>query len=109
MDKSCQKTVPLSVHGVDYKLYNMATTPQVFWSSESNSFVLVHDSEFVSGKRSASWLHPFLGRVALFSINGEGEIRWDVAPMRKKNYQSIEDREAIEHFDLVPIKGRAEW
>ena len=105
MDRSFQRTVPLGDKGIDHKLYEMRNDSQVFWSATANSFVLVHDSQFTNGKRSASWLHPFLGRVALYSINGVGEICWDVVPMRKKNFQALEDREAIDYFGLIPIAG----
>jgi len=105
MDKSSQKTVNFGNHGVNIRLHSMKNTDQVFWSGMNNSFVMVHTSEFNDGKRSASWLHPFLGNVALFSINGIGEIRWDVHPMRRKDSQALEDREAIDHFGLIPVAG----
>ena len=105
MDRSFQRTVPLGDNGINHKLHTMRNDPQTFWSATANSFVLVHDSQFTDGRRSAKWLHPFLGRVALYSINGAGEIRWDVAPMKEKKFQALEDREAIDYFGLIPVAG----
>ena len=60
----------LGNHGVDIALHHMTSNDTVFWSTRKNSFVLVEDDRgdfVVQGKR-----------CTIYSINGRGEIRWDV-------------------------------
>jgi hypothetical protein len=85
MDKRIQKYGDL---GVDIKLHQVVTTPEVFWSPRSedgyggcNSYVVVHSPEHGAFKLGDT-------RVALLSINGAGEVRWGV--------QSWEARYALE-------------
>lgn len=63
-------------HGVDIALKNSRSTEQVFWSDNGNSFVIVDDAD-------GDWQKMVDGEPVpcfLFSINGIGEIRWEVSP-----------------------------
>jgi len=65
----------------------------VFWH-DGSSYVLVADPEH------GPWMLDDR-RVALLSINGMGEIRWDVAP----SFPDKGGRAAADHFGLVPREG----
>jgi len=58
---------------VAVSLREVRTTPDVFWSRRSNSFVLAestHPESFeVAGKK-----------CRLISVNGRGEVRWEIMP-----------------------------
>lgn len=60
--KAGRKTVERGGHGVARELQTMTNAPDVFWSTNHNSFVCVEDA----------------GRFKILSINGIGEIRWPV-------------------------------
>ena len=69
---------------VDGHLHEVRTTPDVFWSKRCNSYVLVVvPNPFSKVKMVESWYQDNFFRVgdcsaALVSVNGEGEVRWDV-------------------------------
>lgn len=79
--------------GVDVKLVSRYDPgpEDVFWSKQGSSYVLVEPSQ-----RGGTWIHPVHGEVNLVSINGMGEIRWDVMP-----WSYGEDLEAVEYFGLT--------
>jgi hypothetical protein len=95
---------PLGGHGVDTKLAHMRTTPDVYWSPPrehpgggrggGNSYVLAEPSSL-----RPAWLSE--GRpCALYSINGIGEIRWDIPPSQ---VSFVDDAfGAVAHFRLTP-------
>ena len=87
-------------NGVDIALQSHSNPgrDQVYWSPRGivdgrggfNSFVLVEDERGV-------WRAPNGERVALLSINGIGEVRWDVT------CHGIHYGEgAVAHFGLTP-------
>ena len=74
-----RKAVRRGGYGVDRKLPRMENTEDVFWSANHNSFVVVpHDTEY--------------GEFNIFSINGIGEIRWQVFEwMKDAESESVRD------------------
>ena len=80
---------------VDVRLRGRGCDPKgVFWSPEHNSFAVVLPRE---GERADARLTSEQG-VMLLSVNGHGEIRWDVDP---RSAGMPENREAVEHFGLT--------
>lgn len=69
-------------YGVNIKLTSASTSKDVVWV-RGNSFVLVDDPEgdFLLGEQ----------RVNLVSVNGIGEIRWDVREHDIKQAERYED------------------
>lgn len=71
---------------VDVKLYSTETTRDVYWSPRGpdghggfNSYVL---AECVRWPTAQPTLRLGLARVHLYSINGAGEVRWEVEAYR---------------------------
>jgi hypothetical protein len=110
---------------VDCTLRDMRTTPDVYWSESYNSYVLAEVSE---GNTWAN--HPFGERYywrrgeqlfQLVSINGAGEMRWDVPKerldgeikyeqdcLREGREMHGDGREflaAARHFGLIPRRS----
>lgn len=75
--------------------------PAVFWDSHGNSFAVVLPREGQKADARLTWDQG----VMLLSINGNGEIRWDVDPT---GYQMPENREAIEYFGLTSPRSCGE-
>lgn len=109
---------------VDVELHDMVSTPDVHWSARSNSYVLV------STDRGGFTLAD--GRkAALVSVNGAGEVRWDVQAWSLEHAvksegtgdagiwsrsDSCEQLTAARHFGIVEAAPRpvdvpapAEW
>lgn len=85
-------------HGVDHELRHQRNTPLVFWSPVGwHSYVLVdhYSNPKIWGD---FWEHPIYGDVDLISINGIGEIRWQVDPTRKQKNLNVDDRSAVIYF-----------
>jgi hypothetical protein len=80
--------------GCSARLQNSITTDSIFWSETGNSFVLVADL-------AGPWVAPCGEVVGLFSINGIGEIRWEVCNVTRK---TAEEQAAITHFKLRSVK-----
>ena len=78
-------------HGVDVGLTSMRTTPDIFWSDRGNSFVTVRPEPDMRGE----WIQPDGSRVDLLSINGMGEVRWQVF-----TWGADLGEGAVEHFGL---------
>jgi hypothetical protein len=76
----------------------------IFWNSQHNTYVLVKPPPDMS-----EWQKDHLlwsKGVALCSINGGGEIRWDVTPKSKIEYYEAGDLEAIKYFGLISEEGK---
>lgn len=94
-------------HGVDVALVSM-TNPGpdvVFWSKRANSYVLVEGNGAAPGMRDGSDGRWLLGgtRVHLVSINGIGEIRWEVEPGMLVG-AGEEAEAAVKHFGLTEVR-----
>lgn len=96
---------------VDVKLYEVRTTRDVFWSPGCNSYILCELPQGHTGR--TSFRLPNDQPVKLYSINGAGEVRWEVEPYRMRRAvrdvrQNVElrgdDKEfylAFKHFNLT--------
>lgn len=94
------QVVELGDHGVKYKIPYLHSNETLFTSSREthcNTYVMVKSEEH------GSWVHPDRGRVTLYSINGIGEIRWDVSHFDAVGGASS-DKEAVAYFNLKPFK-----
>lgn len=105
---------------VDCPLYDMNTTPDVFWSENKNSYCLVRVPYLGGQPREPeyldrySWLSPTGEWFQLYSINGAGEVRWDVSKHRVQYMLEMEEKygdeigdskeflAALRHFGLAP-------
>lgn len=109
---------------VDVHLREVRTTPDVFWSSRTNSYVLVAvPNPFSTVKMVEAWYRDNFFLVgdrpaALVSVNGGGEVRWDVTRYMLNNALRNEERlkgedwwaksdpaeqlAAARHFGLIP-------
>lgn len=85
-------------YGVDIRIYNRFDPPDVFWSERGNSYVMVEPRD----PERALFFHPEHGPVNLVSINGLGEIRWDVLPWE---VDKPEQKAAMEFFNLSQMEG----
>jgi len=88
------------------------TTEDVFWSVNTNSYVLAKP-------RGGAETFDLNGeKVLLLSINGAGEVRWPVWPYNlegalknekeswwRETYDGAEQLAAARHFGLIPQKG----
>ena len=54
---------------------------RVFWSENYNSYVLVIPQDDEQGQ----FWHETEGQVNLYSVNGSGEVRWDVTAFNAEN------------------------
>lgn len=79
---------------VDVTLREIRTTPDIFWSERCNSYVLTEPGTHPRFKL------PDGTPVRLVSINGIGEIRWDV---ERWGLGPDQDGPAVEHFKLTLI------
>ena len=83
--------------GVDYSIPAMGTNSAVFWSVKTdktnggNSYVLVENPE-------GTWVVEGV-RCDIVSINGIGEVRWNVMRYEKPGLTS--DGQALVHFNAV--------
>jgi hypothetical protein len=84
---------------VDVELRSVRNTPAVFWDSRHNSFVIVKPP---AGDSSAVKRLTSDQGVMLLSVNGGGEIRWDVDAGSAK-WQ--ENAEAVAYFKLTWYEG----
>lgn len=118
---------------VDCTLRNMDTTRDIFWSLRKNSYVLAEiKKDSMWANRPAHddtadryfWRGPDGGHVQLLSINGAGEVRWDVTkdrieadaqrenePWWNDGLDGAEQLAAARHFGLIePKAGKSpEW
>lgn len=74
----------MKIHGwngskVAVSLREVRTTSDVFWSKRSNSFVLAEVIPSLSGKVPDGFLVNGT-KCSLVSINGGGEVRWEISP-----------------------------
>lgn len=72
------------------RLNDAANHPDVFWSEQGNSYVVVQNE-------NAGWETPQGYRCELLSINGMGELRWNVT---SPNGNTAGDLEAAKYFGL---------
>jgi hypothetical protein len=97
--------------GVDVKLYSERDPSDVWWSPRKpsgggyNSYVIVHDPR-------GPFRSPKGDRVSLVSVNGHGEIRWDVQAYRARSFlerqakgeelrgDDVEMSQGFHHFKL---------
>jgi hypothetical protein len=103
---------------VDCHLREVRTTPDVWWSPSTNSYVLAEipliDQIHVSRRDMLYWQVD--GQwVELLSINGAGEVRWNVERARVEQAQAQEEEEwgkkgdsyeflcAARHFGLQTV------
>jgi hypothetical protein len=99
-----RRTTPMGGYGVDIKLHHDRNNSQVYWSRRYNSFVICEDER-------GTWLFNGTTPVALYSINGIGEIRWGITPLEAKRtssggyYDADEGADAAEYFGLTPRNG----
>lgn len=108
---------------VDVHLREIRTTKDVYWSVNTNSYVLVDaTSPWASRNQSEDWHERYHFKVdgkwaMLVSINGAGELRWDVLkdtleshlkhekePWWRETYEGAEALAAARHFGLIPKK-----
>jgi hypothetical protein len=82
----------------DIVLYEQRSDEKVFWSSIGNSYVVVGD-ETRRDQKLPYWTWPDGSAVALLSINGASEVRWEVTP---GSLGTPTDAEAVEYFGLTP-------
>ncbi len=87
---------------VDVNLRGRGSDPKgVYWNPEGNSFAVVMPRAGEKADERLTWDQG----VMLLSINGMGEIRWDVDP---DGYPMPENEDAIAHFGLTSPRTRAE-
>lgn len=91
-------------YGVDVKLRTKCDPgpDTVYWSVGSNSYVVVEGLAAIPGTVPVTpgpWVTQDGKRVHLASINGIGEIRWEVDAWDAKRDEHVA---ALAHFGLVP-------
>jgi hypothetical protein len=80
----------LGGRGVKLALTDTRDTEQVFWSPQHNSYVVSHDPQ--------GWWTKDGVPCSLFSVNGIGEIRWNVL---SREGATNGDTDAIDYFGLT--------
>lgn len=86
----------------DVGLTHTRNTPEVFWSPQGNSYILVEHTE--RPMNDAWFTERGEAVVYLTSVNGRGEVRWTVP----HNGCTAGDREAADYFKLTPMED-SEW
>lgn len=84
---------------LDVRLYDTFNSPQVFWSQQHNSYVLVADE-------SGWWTAEDGTACDLYSVNGAGEVRWVVSSF---NGNTTGDRDAARYFGLTWHGNRSKY
>lgn len=98
---------------VDVSLYDMNTKPDIFWSPRKfriengrqepaggcNSYVLVEETDPAPGINELLFEGK---RVRLYSINGAGEVRWEVFARELRNGMAYEREGKLDpHWDCA--------
>ncbi len=81
-------------YGVDIQLHSRYIPSDVFWGEKGNSYVVVTPR----APEQATLIHPEHGSVNLVSINGLGEIRWNV---QRFDARQSEGHAAMKFFNLT--------
>lgn len=92
-----RRAVEWGGHGVAIALHHSQNTEQVCWVN-GNSYVVVRRNDC-----RHYWVMADGACVDLLSINGIGEVRWDVNP----RFANAEEKQAADYFGLVPAGGKA--
>jgi hypothetical protein len=102
LTKPIPRVFEMGGYGVDVKLTEIRTTVDIFWSTPGcNSYVLAD-----SPPRFGPYLRLHGRPVALFSINGIGELRWSVEAwyihsVMRHDRADDEQLQAFNHFGLT--------